>query len=357
MYEFTCKYCKEVIYKEKKSSFAGHVKNCEKNPNREKGYKRQFERSQKTKKKKQEQVLNNYYNNPSECKNCNNVLEFKKKQNKFCSSNCAASYNNKLRDVRSEESKNKTRATILKKLGFSSIEEWRENKKVVRKLKSREKVLSVRGIKIKEDKRKYLNSPKKCLFCDNVLTFGKRKSKFCDKICLAEFRELIKIKNGAKEKPVVLYKKRKVLSEEEFYSKSKNKKTYESYLVHGEKARKSVLKRYKNGWDSKCGRSKKYDYDSSIAGKIKVDGTWELKTAKFFDKIKVKWIRNTRRFEYFNGESISTYKPDFYVFDWDCYIEVKGCKTTLDLIKWKQFPCKLQVWEKEKLQELKILER
>lgn len=122
------------------------------------------------------------------------------------------------------------------------------------------------------------------------------------------------------------------------------------------KRRQEMLGRYSNGFEVKCGRAPKYDYESPVAGNIKVDGSWELKVAQYLDIIGYDWIRNKKRFEYINelGE-YSTYCPDFYIIDFDCYIEVKGYTTKKDICKWKQFTENLRVWNKEKLRELDIL--
>jgi hypothetical protein len=119
---------------------------------------------------------------------------------------------------------------------------------------------------------------------------------------------------------------------------------------------KIMKDRYENGWESTAGRTKKLDYESHVAGKIKVDGNWELKVAIYLDDIGVKWIRNKKRFDYFNSlkNKMSTYCPDFYVYDWDIFIEVKGYKTELDDIKWSQFKEKLEIWDKTKLISLGI---
>ncbi len=119
---------------------------------------------------------------------------------------------------------------------------------------------------------------------------------------------------------------------------------------------KLMKERYANGWESTAGRCEKLDYISPIADKIKVDGNWELRVAKYLDKIGVIWERNKKRFNYFNsitGKN-ATYCPDFFVKNWNCFIEVKGYKTELDDIKWKQFEYNLQIWNKQKLIELGI---
>lgn len=135
--------------------------------------------------------------------------------------------------------------------------------------------------------------------------------------------------------------------------KLKNKKMDEKFK---EKRRIEMNLRYKGGWEASPGRTKKYDYESPIAGKIKVDGKWELSVCIFLDKNKFKWIRNKKRFKYIdnNGKN-RTYCPDFYIIDEQKYIEVKGFITELDLIKWSQFPKKLEVWDKNVLINKNIL--
>lgn len=115
-------------------------------------------------------------------------------------------------------------------------------------------------------------------------------------------------------------------------------------------------KRYASGWEAKAGRCKKIDYISPIAGKIKVDGTWELKVCTYLDKNNYIWIRNKKRFEYIdNLNKHRTYCPDFYLKNENLYIEVKGYITDLDKIKWNQFTEKLEIWDKKVLIEKKIL--
>ena len=133
---------------------------------------------------------------------------------------------------------------------------------------------------------------------------------------------------------------------------SKNRK-------HSEETKKKLSEiakiRHSSGWNPVCGRAKKYDYHSNVAGDISVDGTWELLVAEYLDSLGVTWYRNKNKFVYIhlNGKE-ATYTPDFYVKDWDSYIEVKGYETALDKCKWSQFPHKLLVWKKEKINEIKI---
>lgn len=126
-----------------------------------------------------------------------------------------------------------------------------------------------------------------------------------------------------------------------------------------EKMRKTRTQMYINGWEaSSCGRSKKHKYISPIAGEITVDGKWELAVAKYLDKLKVSWKRNTKRFPYTNLKGkLSTYCPDFYISDWFSYLEVKGYQTDLDKCKWSQFPKNLIVWTSDILIKRYIIDK
>ena len=111
-----------------------------------------------------------------------------------------------------------------------------------------------------------------------------------------------------------------------------------------------IRERYNSGWDSICGRAKKYKYTMKNGSIITVDGSWEYHVAEYLDKNNINWKRNTKRFEYINLQgNKSTYKPDFYLIDTKEYLEIKGYETDLDRCKWKQFPNKLLVWKKKDL--------
>jgi len=110
---------------------------------------------------------------------------------------------------------------------------------------------------------------------------------------------------------------------------------------------------YASGWECVAGRCKKYEYDSPIAGKIKVDGSWELIFCKFADKKNLKWSRNKKRFNYIKPDgSSSTYQPDFFVEDWNSFVEVKGYETDVDRCKWSQFDRNLIVLRKIEIGEM-----
>lgn len=114
MYKHICKHCKEDLSFESVSQIGGHVKNCKLNPLREEGFRKRNEAGQIAVKIKHEKIKLQYEENPKKCIKCNKVIEYKFKDNNFCSHSCSASYNNNLRETPSDEIKNKIRLSLLK---------------------------------------------------------------------------------------------------------------------------------------------------------------------------------------------------------------------------------------------------
>lgn len=147
--------------------------------------------------------------------------------------------------------------------------------------------------------------------------------------------------------------KKSKLSEKMKGFSSWNKLSSEQQNEIRENSRKQIIARYEDGWMPKAGRCKKYTYDSPIAGTVKLDGTWELTTARWLDMKSYVWYRNTKRFEYINLKGlVSHYTPDFYV-ETIGYVEVKGYKTKLDECKWSQFNEPLTVWYRDTIETFK----
>ena len=74
---------------------------------------------------------------------------------------------------------------------------------------------------------------------------------------------------------------------------------------------------------------------------------------KALDAANIKWKRNKERFGYIKPDGkFSSYRPDFYVEDWEIFVEVKGYETDLDRIKWSQFHKPLLVIRKNEIGEL-----
>lgn len=119
------------------------------------------------------------------------------------------------------------------------------------------------------------------------------------------------------------------------------------------KMSESKRKLYASGWECKAGRCKKYDYFSPIAGNIKIDGTWEMIFCRYADFVRLTWKRNKERFPYLRPDGVwSSYQPDFYVEEWQSFVEIKGYETELDRAKWSQFPYNLTILRKQEIREL-----
>jgi hypothetical protein len=68
---------------------------------------------------------------------------------------------------------------------------------------------------------------------------------------------------------------------------------------------------------------------------FKLKGTWELEVAKWLDKNNIKWTNKIKPFEYEWENFTHLYFPDFYLMEFDKYIEVKGFERERDKCKWK----------------------
>jgi hypothetical protein len=133
-----------------------------------------------------------------------------------------------------------------------------------------------------------------------------------------------------------------------------SKMTKKQQHAFREAHRIAINKRYEDGWLPKAGRCKKIVFKSLYAGTVTVDGSWELELANYLEKNKIKWLRNKERFLYINEKgSKSYYTPDFYLIDYNIFIEVKGYETEKDRCKWKHFTKKLNVFKINEIKKIK----
>jgi hypothetical protein len=123
--------------------------------------------------------------------------------------------------------------------------------------------------------------------------------------------------------------------------------TEEMRKKHSESMKKAVEENPESYTSSNRGRTKQIVYND-----IKFQGNWELEFYKYCEKNHIKVERVNVWFEYeWNG--IRKYFPDFYLPDYDLYIEIKGYETDKDHAKWTQFPKKLKVIKKKEIFAIK----
>jgi ribosomal protein L24E len=101
------------------------------------------------------------------------------------------------------------------------------------------------------------------------------------------------------------------------------------------------------------GRVKSYDYKDSNGNNVKLKGTWELSVAEFLNKKNIKWTNIIEPFPYYWNDGWHLYFPDFYLYEYDIYIEVKGFERERDRCKWE---CLGEKLIKIKSAEMKNLE-
>jgi len=83
-----------------------------------------------------------------------------------------------------------------------------------------------------------------------------------------------------------------------------------------------------------------------------LQGGWENLVATYLTNKQVKWERPKQSFTYIFENKQHEYFPDFYLPDFDIYIEVKGYKQERDLKKWEYFPKRLLVIDKDSIYNL-----
>lgn len=89
----------------------------------------------------------------------------------------------------------------------------------------------------------------------------------------------------------------------------------------------------------------------SIYNEYQMDSGAELKFAKLLDQYNINWVKNTTiffTFMYPNGK-IGKYYPDFYISDYNFWVEVKGkyyCREYDDL-RWASVPNLEVIWSND----------
>jgi hypothetical protein len=76
-------------------------------------------------------------------------------------------------------------------------------------------------------------------------------------------------------------------------------------------------------------------------------GSWELIVAKYLDKLSIKWTNKIDGIPYEWNGSEHLYFPDFYLTEYDMYIEVKGYERERDRCKWRVLDNLIVIKKKE----------
>jgi hypothetical protein len=211
----------------------------------------------------------------------------------------------------------------------------------------------------------YLLNPKTCLNCQNIISYDKRKNKYCSSTCSAfhtqrngghksfsdEDKKILsqKVKEFYKNNP--LPKTGKYIDcpacGVPFYKSTKLQKICCSRKCSNEWIVKSGYFKNKGrgGYRPNSGTSKKGWYKGFYCG-----SSWELAWVIYNLEHGVAFKRNEQGFDYVFEDKARKYYPDFVVGDE--YIEIKGYHSKQFDAKVLQFPFKLNVLHKNELKPI-----
>lgn len=196
----------------------------------------------------------------------------------------------------------------------------------------------------------YAKDPKKCLCCNRDLSFVNRKRKFCSHSCSATFNNCNGVvKTNSTDyyfNPKTCTTCNKIIPYNLRHKNICNIKCkvikHSNCKICGVKIRvdrKTCSKRClnlhfinnakKNALGSLTGVNK-YKYNN-----IWMDSKWEVKIAQFLDANNIKWVRSKNlEFLYVINSSEHRYYPDFYLPEYDLYLDPKNSfKMKLDYDK------------------------
>lgn len=81
--------------------------------------------------------------------------------------------------------------------------------------------------------------------------------------------------------------------------------------------------------------SKNKYFKKEIIDGFRMDSSWESIFANYLNQNNIKWVKNKKSFRYIFENEEHSYYPDFYLEDFNLYIEIKGQETERDKAKYK----------------------
>ena len=112
--------------------------------------------------------------------------------------------------------------------------------------------------------------------------------------------------------------------------KSKRKVSQSRSKLMASGYNKEVSKQMKKAWKNgkfegvRVGQSKWHEYTHSNGKTYKVQGTWELAFIKWLDENKMEFTCHRGRLNYMIDNQNHTYFPDFFVNEWNSYVDIKN---------------------------------
>ncbi len=100
------------------------------------------------------------------------------------------------------------------------------------------------------------------------------------------------------------------------------------------------------------GRVKLVEVIDGFGNLTKVKGSWEYNVAVWLNDHSVKWINDIEPIPYVWNNREHKYFPDFYISEFDYYIEVKGFETDRDHCKWNAMTKPLMIIREKEHRDL-----
>jgi len=195
------------------------------------------------------------------------------------------------------------------------------------------------GNSLRNHQRLCKNNPDRQIMISNFVAYNLKRKE----LNISGSNQFIKAKNLGLPKPEVSEQTRKKISK-----KNKGKKYTKEEKLKKSLEMKKAVKDHPESYTKNniVGRVKNIEYNG-----VTFKGSWEVIVAKWFDKNNIKWKYESKSFDYeWNGTR--KYFPDFYLPDFNVYVEVKGYETERDLAKWKNIP-NLVVFKLNEIKQIK----
>ena len=125
--------------------------------------------------------------------------------------------------------------------------------------------------------------------------------------------------------------------------------------VHSVESRQKIAQRL-NGNQNAQHRGDRQSYYKDM----RMDSSWEVKTAQYFDNNNIEWKYNVQGYKLSNGRY---YYPDFFIYENSKFtklVEVKGYFREANRLKFEMFlreypEVKIELWQKQELKDRKII--
>lgn len=193
-------------------------------------------------------------------------------------------------------------------------------------------------------KKEYELTPKKCLKCAIELPFKKRVNKFCSSACAASYNNILRGSRSVETKNKISNAMlgRKVTRSASYTPRSNHASWKIQYVRCSNCNALFVVRGWRTKWhrttcseDCRINRSVKirpyingtrkltWYHNSYTNSLVLLESSWEVELAEFLDVNNINWIR-PGHIKWFDGAKTRLYYPDFYLPEYDLYLDPKN---------------------------------